>query len=75
VSDLRRTAALGDRRLRGRYPHRDPIAADGGQAPVAKESGKRTHAKFPWACNKRLRNALSTRESHHLALRHQPHAI
>ena len=49
---------IGDCRVR--YPHRDAIAADGGQAPVAKESGKRKHAKFRWACNKRLRNALST---------------
>ena len=24
------------------------------------ESGKRKHAKFRWACNKRLRNALAT---------------
>jgi transposase len=49
---------IGD--CRARYPHRDAIAADGGQAPVAQESGKRKHAKFRWACNKRLRNALST---------------
>ena len=49
---------IGD--CRARYPHRDAIAADSGQAPVAKESGKRKHAKFRWACNKRLRNALST---------------
>lgn len=45
---------------RARYPHRDAIAADAGQAPVAVESGKRKHATFRWACNKRLRNALST---------------
>jgi transposase len=51
-------AEIGD--CRARYPHRDAIAADGGQAPVAKESGKRKHAKFRWACNKRLRNALAT---------------
>jgi transposase len=51
-------AEIGDCRVR--YPHRDAIAADGGQAPVAVESGKRKHAKFRWACNKRLRNALST---------------
>jgi transposase len=51
-------AEIGD--CRRRYPHRDAIAADGGQAPVAKESGKRKHAQFRWACNKRLRNALST---------------
>jgi transposase len=49
---------IGD--CRARYPHRDAIAADGGQAPVAKESGKRKHAQFRWACNKRLRNALGT---------------
>jgi transposase len=51
-------AEIGD--CRGRYPHRDAIAADAGQAPVAVESGKRKHARFRWACNKRLRNALST---------------
>ena len=51
-------AEVGD--CRGRYPHRDAIAADGGQAPVAVESGKRKHASFRWACNKRLRNALAT---------------
>jgi transposase len=49
---------IGD--CRPRYPHRDAIAADGGQAPVAKESGKRKQATFRWACNKRLRNALAT---------------
>jgi len=49
---------IGD--CRARYPHRDAIAADGGQAPVAVESGKRKHANFRWACNKRLRNALGT---------------
>jgi transposase len=51
-------AEIGD--CRARYPHRDAIAADGGQAPVAIESGKRKHAKFRWACNKRLRSALGT---------------
>jgi transposase len=49
---------IGD--CRPRYPHRDAIAADGGQAPVAVESGKRKNAKFRWACNKRLRGALAT---------------
>jgi transposase len=48
---------IGD--CRARYPHRDAIAADAGQAPVAVESGKRKSAKFRWACNKRLRNALA----------------
>jgi hypothetical protein len=50
-------AEIGD--CRARYPHRDAIAADAGQAPVAVESGKRKTAKFRWACNKRLRNALA----------------
>jgi hypothetical protein len=50
-------AEIGD--CRARYPHRDAIAADSGQAPVAVESGKRKTAKFRWACNKRLRNALA----------------
>ena len=27
---------------------------------MAKESGKRKHAQFRWACNKQLRNALGT---------------
>jgi transposase len=49
---------IGD--CRARYPHRDAIAADGGHARVAKESGKRKQATFRWACNKRLRNALAT---------------
>jgi hypothetical protein len=49
---------IGD--CRARYPHRDAIAADAGQAPVAVESGKRKNAKFRWACNKRLRSAPGT---------------
>lgn len=49
---------IGD--CRDRYPHRDAIAADSGQAPVAVESGKRRNATFRWACNQRLRAALST---------------
>lgn len=36
---------IGD--CRSRYPHRDAIAADGGQAPVAVESGKPKNAQFP----------------------------
>ena len=50
-------AEIGD--SRARYPHRDAIAADSGQAPVAVESGKRKNATFRWACNKRLRKALA----------------
>ena len=50
-------AEIGD--CRARYPHRDAIAAQAGHAPVAVESGKHKTAKFRWACNKRLRNALA----------------
>jgi len=50
-------AEIGD--CRTRYPHRDAIASDAGQAPVAVESGKRKSAAFRWACNHRLRNALA----------------
>jgi hypothetical protein len=38
--------------------HRDALAADAGQAAVAKESGKRKTATFRWGCNKRLRRAV-----------------
>jgi transposase len=48
---------IGDNRAR--YPHRDALAADGGQAPVAIESGKRKNAAFRWACDKRLRNHIA----------------
>src|SRR5947199_7854401 len=44
----------------GRYPTRDTLAADAGQAAVAVESGKRKAACFRWACNKRLRQAFVT---------------
>ena len=46
-------AEIGD--CRARYPTRDALAADAGQAAVAVESGKRKAACFRWACNKRLR--------------------
>lgn len=51
-------AEIGD--ARGRYAHRDAIAAQAGCSPVADESGKRKGAQFRWACNHRLRDALST---------------
>ncbi len=51
-------AEIGD--CRGRYPTRDTLAADAGQAAVAIESGKRKTATFRWACNKRLRQAFVT---------------
>jgi transposase len=51
-------AEIGD--CRARYPTRDTLAADAGQAAVAKESGKYKAATFRWACNKRLRAAVCT---------------
>ena len=51
-------AEIGD--CRDRYPTRDTLAADAGQAAVAVESGKRKTASFRWGCNKRLRGAFCT---------------
>jgi transposase len=51
-------AEIGDNRAR--YPSADSLAADAGQAPVAKESGKHRHATFRWACDKRLRGHIGT---------------
>ena len=51
-------AEIGD--CRGRYPTRDTLAGDAGQAAVAIESGKRKAACFRWGCNKRLRDAFCT---------------
>jgi transposase len=51
-------AEIGD--CRARYPTRDALAGDGGQAAVAKESGKRKTATFRWGCNKRLRRSFHT---------------
>ncbi|MGO9909378.1 MAG: IS110 family transposase [Solirubrobacteraceae bacterium] len=51
-------AEIGD--CRARYPTRDALAGDAGQAAVALESGKRKIACFRWACNKRLRDAFDT---------------
>jgi transposase len=49
-------AEIGD--CRERYPNRDALAADAGQAAVAVESGKWKTAGFRRACNKRLRVAF-----------------
>jgi transposase len=50
-------AEIGDNRAR--YPTNDSLAADAGQAPVTIQSGKRNHATFRWACDKRLRRHMS----------------
>ncbi len=60
-------AEIGD--CRARYPARDALAGDAGQAAVAIESGKRKAACFRWGCDKRLRSAFcrladSTRHWH-----------
>ena len=49
-------AEIGD--CRERYPDRDALAADAGEAAVAVESGKWKTAGFRRACNKRLRVAF-----------------
>lgn len=49
-------AEIGDCRLR--YPTRDALASDAGQAAVAVESRKRKPAGFRRACNGRLRVAF-----------------
>jgi len=49
-------AEIGD--CRQRYPDRDALAADAGQAAVAVQSGKWKTAGFRRACNKRLRVAF-----------------
>jgi transposase len=49
-------AEIGD--CRARYPTRDSLAADAGQAAVAIESGKRKTACFRRGCNKRLRSSF-----------------
>jgi len=51
-------AEIGD--CRARYPTIAALAADAGQAPVAVESGKSKRARFRWACDHRLRNAIGT---------------
>jgi len=50
---------IGD--CRARYPHRDSIAADGGQAPVAIESGKRKGARFGRRLSRVVARAVSER--------------
>ena len=51
-------AELGDDRAR--FPTAEQFAAEGGLAPVTHASGKHHAVAFRWACNKRLRRALTT---------------
>lgn len=50
-------AEIGDRRER--HPASSSLEAIAGQAPVAVESGKKKVARFRWACNKNLRDAVN----------------
>ena len=51
-------AELGDDRAR--FSTDDQLAAEAGLAPVTQASGKHHAVVFRWACNKRLRRALTT---------------
>jgi len=51
-------AELGDDRTR--FPTDEQLAAEAGVAPITHESGKHRGFHFRWACNKRLRQALTT---------------
>jgi transposase len=50
-------AELGD--VRERFDSDDRLAAEAGVAPVTKESGKHRAVVFRWACNHRLRAAVT----------------
>ena len=51
-------AELGDDR--GRFVSAEHLAAEGGVAPITRESGKHRAVTFRWAANSRLRAALAT---------------
>jgi transposase len=51
-------AELGDDRAR--FPTAEQLTAEAGAAPVTRASGKHRAVVFRWACNKRLRRAITT---------------
>jgi transposase len=51
-------AELGD--VRERFPTEQQLAAEAGVCPVTHESGKSRGVSFRWACNRRLRTAITT---------------
>lgn len=51
-------AELGS--VRARFPNVDALAAEAGACPVTRQSGKSHAVAFRWACNTRLRLALTT---------------
>lgn len=50
-------AELGD--VRERFPSLDQLAAEAGAVPVTYQSGKTRSVAFRWACNHRLRQAVT----------------
>jgi transposase len=50
-------AELGD--IRDRFPTADQLAAEAGVCPVTHASGRRRGVVFRWACNHRLRRAIT----------------
>ncbi|KLN52047.1 IS110 family transposase [Variovorax paradoxus] len=50
-------AELGD--VRERFPTLDQLAAEAGAVPVTYQSGKTPSVAFRWACNHRLRQAIT----------------
>jgi len=50
-------AELGD--VRERFPNADLLAAEAGAVPVTYQSGKTRSVAFRWACNHRLRKAIT----------------
>ncbi len=46
--------------VRARYPTDDALAAEAGACPVTRQSGKSHCVAFRWACNTRMRRALTT---------------
>lgn len=63
-------AELGDDR--GRFASADHLAAEAGVVPITRESGKHRAVAFRWACNHRLRTALTTLAD--ITRHHQPWA-
>lgn len=51
-------AEIGD--VRERFPSDDVLAMEAGVVPVTRRSGKVKSVGFRWACNKRLRRAVTT---------------
>lgn len=50
-------AEMGD--VRERFPNPDRLAAEAGAVPVTYQSGKTRSVAFRWACNHRLRKAIT----------------